>query len=532
MNNPWRPLIYTSLVALGVAAGIILRPAGQRSFTSAPDNKLAEILNLVDAMYVDTVDFEQAEDDAINKFLNNLDPHSVYISAKDLQAVNEPLEGNFEGIGVEFNIVGDTIVVVTPISGGPSQQLGIQAGDRIVKVNGKKVAGIHIKNEDVTRLLKGKKGTQVKVSVFRRGAPQLIDYTITRNTIPIYSVEASYKLNTQTGYIKISRFAATTYNEFTAALQELKKNGITKLVVDLRGNPGGYLEEVSKMVDEVLEDGKLVVYTQGRSTSRSEYKTKHAGLFEKGDLVVLVDESSASASEIFAGAIQDWDRGVIVGRRSFGKGLVQQPFQLHDGSALRLTVSRYYTPSGRCIQKPYEANTDAYEHEIFERFSNGELTVEDSSKEAKGEVFKTHNGRVVYGGGGIKPDVFVPFDTTMRSAFLTEVLSLGLLSKFAFSYHDDHKKELAGYTTIEEFDKTFDSQHKLMEELLLFLKANKVNYTADELKISGQWMYTLTRALIARQLWKDNGYFYIINQSDKAISTAIHVLQATGNYLK
>jgi carboxyl-terminal processing protease len=532
MNNPWRPLIYTSLVALGVAAGIILRPAGQRSFTNTPDTKLAEILNLVDAMYVDTINFEQAEDDAINQFLHTLDPHSAYIAAKDLQAVNEPLEGNFEGIGVEFNIVGDTIVVVTPISGGPSQQLGIQAGDRIVQVNGKKVAGIHIKNEDVTRLLKGKKGTQVSVSVFRRGVPKLIEYTITRNTIPIYSVEASYKLNAQTGYIKISRFAATTYNEFTAALQEFKKKGITKLVIDLRGNPGGYLEEVSKMVDEVLEDGKLVVYTQGRSTSRSEYKTKHAGLFEKGDLVVLIDETSASASEIFAGAVQDWDRGVIVGRRSFGKGLVQQPFQLSDGSALRLTVSRYYTPSGRCIQKPYEANTDAYEHEIFERFSNGELTVEDSSKEAKGEVFKTHNGRVVYGGGGIKPDVFVPFDTTMRSAFLTEVLSIGLLSKFAFSYHDEHTKELAGYATVEEFDKTFDSQHHLMAELLDFIKANNITYTQDEVKTSGLWMYTLTRALIARQLWKDNGYFYIINQSDKAIASAIRVLQNTGYYLK
>ena len=378
LNNKWQPFIYGILIAAGILIGVWLKPSGNIRTIINGKNKISEIINIVNQAYVDTVNVEQLEERTINEMLSQLDPHSVYIPAKDLQQANEQLEGNFEGIGVEFNILNDTIMVVTAINGGPSQELGIQAGDRIISVNWKSVTNTKISNEKVFKLLRGPKGTEVKVEIFRPDAHKRIPYTIKRGTIPIYSVDVSMMLNNETGYIKISRFAATTHKEFVEAISTLKKQNLKNLIVDLRGNPGGYLTAASELADEFLDDKKLIVYTQGREQPRVDYKAEKEGKFEQGKLIVLIDEGSASASEILSGAIQDWDRGLIIGRRSFGKGLVQEPFELHDGSALRLTIARYYTPSGRCIQKTYKGGFDEYEHELLKRYEDGELA--DSSK--------------------------------------------------------------------------------------------------------------------------------------------------------
>lgn len=532
MNKNWQPLIYGLLIGLGVTIGMIMRPAGSgRSLLLSGSNKFSEIIDLVNAAYVDTVNFEDLENDAINEVLQKLDPHSVYIPASELKAVNEPLEGNFEGIGIEFNVINDTIVVVTPITGGPAHQLGIQAGDRIVKVNSKNVAHINIKTDEVVKLLKGKKGTKVKVSIYRSGYAKLIEYTIVRNTIPIYSVDAAYMLNKQAGYIKVSRFAATTYEEFKAALLKLKQKGMQQLVLDLRGNPGGYLSAATEICDELLDDDKLIVYTSGRTSPRVDYRSTREGLFEQGKLVVLIDEGSASASEIVSGAIQDWDRGVIVGRRSFGKGLVQEPFQLKDGSAVRLTVSRYYTPSGRSIQKPYDDDVDAYEHEIFDRDQLVETQKKDTSDKEK-KVYKTQAGRVVYGGGGIKPDIQNPFDTAIASSLLTRVYAEGLLNRFVFTYAEKNRKELKSYLSYAEFERTFDSRNQLFEQFLQYIKSQNISFSQADVDRSGKWMSTVLRALLARQQWKDEGYYYVLNKQDKAVAKAMIALGEYESLLK
>lgn len=520
----WQPLIYSIVLALGVFIGILMKPGNRNMSGDGGANKFSEILSLIDHMYVDTVNFSDLEDKTINQMLNHLDPHSLYIPAAELKAVNEPLEGNFEGIGIEFNIVDDTIMVVSPINGGPSQQLGILSGDRIVKVNGENVSSIEITTEQVMKLLKGPRGTEVKVSVYRRGLPRLIEYTIVRNTIPIHSVDASYKLDRETGYIKISRFAANTHREFTEALAKLQEQQINRLVIDLRGNPGGYLNAATEIADELLDDDKLIVYTQGRSQPRNNYKASKKGLFEQGRLVVLVDEGSASASEILSGAVQDWDRGIIIGRRSFGKGLVQEPFELRDGSALRLTVSRYYTPSGRCIQKPYSDDIDDYEHEIIDRFSKVDTTVADS---AAGETYKTGTGRIVYGGGGIMPDIVVMPDTGIRSGLLTKVLSEGLISRFVIDYFDKNREQMKQYLSPEEFDKTFDSRRECWKQFLDFLQKSGLELKKEDMAASGAWMELNLRALLARQLWKDNGYYYLLNKQDKTVRKA---QEAFGRY--
>ena len=401
LNNKWQPLIYGILIAAGILIGVWLKPSGNIRTIINGKNKISEIINIVNQAYVDTVNVEQLEEKTINEMLSQLDPHSVYIPAKDLQQANEPLEGNFDGIGVEFNILNDTIMVVAALNGGPSQELGIQAGDRIISVNEKSVANTKITNEKVFKLLRGPKGSEVKVEIYRPDAHKKIPYTIKRGTIPIYSVDVSMMLNTETGYIKISRFAATTHKEFVEAISTLKKQNIKNLIVDLRGNPGGYLSAASELADEFLDDKKLIVYTQGREQPRQDYKAEKEGNFEQGKLIVLIDEGSASASEILSGAIQDWDRGLIIGRRSYGKGLVQEPFELHDGSALRLTIARYYTPSGRCIQKTYKDGFNEYEHELLKRYEDGELQDSSKGKSTDTLTFHTAKGRVVHAGGGI-----------------------------------------------------------------------------------------------------------------------------------
>src|SRR5574343_648571 len=405
-KSVWQPFIYALLIALGLMLGIWLKPnTGDGGLFSASKNKIGQLLNIIDQAYVDTVDTDSLEDIAINELLTQLDPHSVYIPASDVQQANEGLEGNFEGVGIEFSILDDTIMVANVLKDGPSAKIGIQPGDRIIQVDTQSVAGIGIKNEQVFKLLRGPAGSKVDVGVYRPDGQRKIRFTIKRGQIPIYSIDASLMLNNQTGYIKIERFAASTHDEFVQALQKLQARSMKNLILDLRNNPGGYLSAATAIADEFLSDKKLIVYTENRTQKRTEYRAEQPGNFEQGKLIVLIDEGSASASEIVSGAIQDWDRGVILGRRSFGKGLVQEPFSLSDGSVVRLTISRYYTPAGRCIQKDYTDGYEAYEHEINNRYTDGEALDISKHKLTDSTVYKTTNGRKVYGGGGITPDL-------------------------------------------------------------------------------------------------------------------------------
>ncbi|MCF8429404.1 MAG: S41 family peptidase [Bacteroidia bacterium] len=525
MNNSsqkWQPFIYGILIALGIFIGFILRPSGASKMIGS-QNKFNELLGIIQTEYVDTVNLEQIETETFNELLNKLDPHSVYIPARDLQAANEPLDGNFEGIGVEFNIVNDTIMVVSAISGGPSADLGIQSGDRIIKADTTNLAGVKITNEQVVKNLRGKKGSSVLVTIYRPSTKQKIEYNITRNTIPIYSIDASFMLDNKTGYVKISRFGATTHQEFLDAIAKLKKENMQSLVLDLRGNPGGYLKAANDIVDELLNDGKLIVYTQGRAKPKQTYLTEKEGIFEDGKLAVLIDEGSASASEIVSGAIQDWDRGLIIGRRSFGKGLVQEPFELSDGSAIRLTIARYYTPSGRCIQKKYSDGYDKYEEDLMNRFENGELenelknTINDTTK-----YYTKIKNRIVYSGGGISPDYKVTIDTSFNTRFLTHIAASGLLNKAAYQYVDANRNTLKNYKSVENFIAKFEVGNDLINQLIIMAENDKITKpTEADMVRSGAFIKQQLKALIARQIWRDGGYFKVNSMKDKTIQKAI-----------
>ena len=388
--------------------------------------KFGRLLRLVDGYYVDTANVDKLTEKAIVHLLSELDPHSVYISKEEVDRMNEPLQGNFEGIGISFNIHKDTLLVTSIISGGPSEKVGIRAGDRILQVDGKNIAGTGIKNNDVFEMLRGEKGTTVELQVLRRNSDGLLDFSIVRDKIPIHSLDASYMLDDETGFIKLNKFSATTTQEFTEAVKDLRSKNMQNLILDLRGNGGGYLKTAIAMADEFLEPGKLIVYTEGKSYPRNYTYATETGSFEKGRLVVLIDEGSASASEIVSGAVQDWDRGLIIGRRSFGKGLVQRPIPLPDGSSVRLTIQKYYTPSGRCIQKPYDEGVEAYRKERLERYSSGEFFTLDSLKMPDSLKYFTQNNRIVYGGGGIMPDIFVPVDTSQTSDYFVDLSRKGV----------------------------------------------------------------------------------------------------------
>lgn len=490
--------------------------------------KLEQLLYHIDRMYVDDVNKQQLVDAAIVRMLEELDPHSIYIPKEDLEEVNEPLKGNFEGVGIQFNIIRDTIYVVDAIPGGPSERLGIRSGDRILQIEEEKVAGVNFKNNDVMKRLRGKKGTKVKVSIGRKGEPAPMEFVITRDKIPIYSVDAGYMASPTVGYIKVSRFSATTMKEFREKMDELKAMGMQDLILDLQGNGGGYLRTAIEMADEFLGDKKLVVYTEGRTSPREDTYATKEGRFEKGRLVVLVDEGSASASEIVGGAMQDWDRGVIVGRRSFGKGLVQRPVMLPDGSAVRLTVSRYYTPSGRCIQKSYEEGVDAYRMEKGTRFETGELTNLDSIHPADTVKYYTMNKRVVYGGGGIMPDVFVAIDTTLSSEYFGQLVRKGVLNTFALNYVDEHRDELLQrYTSVEHFRNTFAVGEVMLDALEAFGSREGVEAEPIGMERSQELIALRLKALIARDLWDTAAYWQVINAEnpvDRSFQRALEVL--------
>ena len=494
------------------------------SFRSSQFNKINDVVNYINQEYVDTVNQKRLVENTIEVMLRNLDPHSVYVSADDLQAMNEPLEGNFEGIGIEFHIQSDTIMVVSAVAGGPAEQLGIRSGDRIVQVNGKNVGGIGITNLQVTQQLRGASRSKVNVGILRRGVNSLVEYTITRGKIPIYSVDVSYMLDQNTGYIKISHFAERTYEEYLEGFMKLKNEGMKNLVLDLRGNPGGYLKAAIQIADEFLAEKKLIVYTQGRSRPRETYYASGRGYFEKGQLVVLVDEGSASASEIVAGALQDQDRATVIGRRSFGKGLVQEQNEFSDGSAIRLTIARYYTPTGRSIQKPYVAGFEEYQHELFDRMKKGELGNTDSIKFPDSLRFITPAGKIVYGGGGIMPDVFVPLDTTGTSTFYINANSKGLVTQFAYDYLDENRSSFERYKAFTDFQKRFLITDEMYRHFIAFTMKNGVPKDEEGQKLSSRVIKTQLRALIARQIWKNNGFYPIIGEMDLTLKKAMELI--------
>jgi carboxyl-terminal processing protease len=478
-------------------------------------------------MYVDSVDSEKLVEDAIVHMLGELDPHSVYISKEELAEANEPLQGNFEGIGVQFNILKDTIMVVSPISGGPSEKLGIQAGDKIVEVNGEIVAGVGITNQDVQKLLKGPKGTSVQVGIKRASVKKLLHFDIVRDKIPIYSVDASYMINDEVGYIKVNRFAKTTMTELREAIITLNSKGMKSLVLDLQGNGGGLLNTAIDMADEFITDNRLLVYTEGRSFPKDETFSHRPGLFEKGKLVVLIDEGSASASEIVSGAIQDWDRGLIVGRRSFGKGLVQRPVELPDGSAVRLTVQKYYTPAGRCIQKPYDEGLEEYQAEKYKRFETGELLSLDKFDLPDSLRFYTNvKKRTVYGGGGIMPDVFVPIDTSYSSEYFNDMLRKGSMNQFTLTWTDQNRERLlTTYKNSSDFVHGFTVPQSLMDELVAYAKSDGIEFVQEDFERSKRAIEIRLKALIGRNLYDYNVFYEVINDLNPAFRKAVEVLK-------
>lgn len=515
----------SQLVAL-VLALFFSAPLLAQTKTQAANKKFNTLINMLDRVYVDSIDVEELAEIAIVKMLEELDPHTIYFSADELKKANEPLDGSFEGVGIQFNIMKDTIIVVSPIAGGPSEKLGIKSGDRIVQVDDEITAGVGIQNSDVARLLKGPKGTSVTVHIVREGVDEILEFDVIRDKIPIYSIVASHMIDDEIGYIKVSRFAKTTMEELRDALEDLNSRGMQDLILDLQGNGGGMLSTAINMSDEFLSGRKLIVYTEGRAFPREDTHASYDGLFEKGRLIVLVDEGSASASEIVSGAIQDWDRGLIVGRRSFGKGLVQRPIQLGDGSAVRMTVQKYYTPAGRCIQKPYDEGVEAYRSEKYERWENGEMQSIDSLDLPDSLMYKTNiKGRTVYGGGGILPDFFVPVDTSSNSESFMNLLRKGLLSEYALLFVDSNRESLeAEYPTEDDFVKSHAFTDKEIEDLKTWCKDEGVDITDEDWETSGEAILIRYRAFVGRNLFESKTFYRVIGDLNESLLEAIEIL--------
>jgi len=497
-----------------------------------PQQKLVLAMELINRYYVDSVNADKMVEKALVKILEDLDPHSNYMTPEEVKEMNEPLQGNFEGIGVSFNILNDTILIINPVPGGPSEKLGIRAGDKIIKINNDKVAGIGISNKGVFERLRGAKGTKVNVSIKRNGERELLEFTITRDKIPINSLDAAYMIDEKIGYIKLNRFAITTVKEFLLALDSLKKHGMKNLILDLEGNGGGYLDEAFKLANQFLSKNKLIVYTEGINSPRIEYDSDEKGEFEKGNLVVLIDEGSASASEIVTGALQDWDRAVIVGRRSFGKGLVQRPFDLHDGSMLRLTVARYYTPTGRLIQKSYQKGLKEYENDLMYRYKHGEFITADSIHMPDSLVYYTkEKHRKVYGGGGIMPDVFVPLDTANYSDYYRDLVRKGILNQFILTYIDKNRQALnAKYPDFKKFKEKFTVSDAIFDEMIAFGEKEKLKVNQKDIAISGNTIRKLIKAYLARDLFNTSEFYEIYNQDETTVQKAIFILNNWNKY--
>lgn len=515
------PTLFAFILLLFIYVSFLKRRSLNNSFIIYPTTtKVGEVLKLIKKGYVDTVNQEQLEEVAINKILEKLDPHSVYIPARDFKEFNEPLDGNFEGIGVQFNIQNDTILVVKTIENGPSAKVGILGGDKIVKVNDSIVAGTKLTNLRVMKLLKGPKGSLVKVGILRHDENSLIDFEITRDKIPLYSIDVAYEIRKGIGYVKISKFSRTTYFEFMKAVMQLKEKGITKLIIDLRHNTGGFLDIAIRMVDELLPKGQMIVYTEGRTQPKKEFFSEKEGACKDLEIAVLINEVSASASEILAGAVQDNDRGIIIGRRSFGKGLVQTQQDLSDGSAIRLTIARYHTPSGRCIQKPYDKGIEKYHMEIYERvIKNDTVSVPDSLK------YKTLKGRVVYGGGGITPDIHVDVDTTNITTYYMKARRKGLIYRFALKYSDSQRAKLEKVKDYENLRKEL-AKVNIYSQFKAFAKKNKVTpKNSKEFNTSKSIIETQLKAYIIRNFLDEKYFYKEFEVLDDGIQAALKELQ-------
>ncbi len=525
-SSTYLPLIFAIVLILGMLIGVkLVDPSGERSmFVYPKTDKLSGVLNFIEMEYVDSVSREKLVEETIPTVLKNLDPHSVYIPARDLQRVTEPLEGNFDGIGIQFNMLSDTVVVIQTISGGPSERIGIAPGDRIVAINDSVVAGVDMADGDIVDKLRGLRGTTVKVGVKRQGIPGMMEFEITRDRIPLYSVDVSYMINDETGYIKISQFSRTTFREYMEAAEELNARGMKKLILDLRGNGGGYMDQATSIADQFLEEGNLIVYTEGRASQRKNVYATSNGINLNTELLVLIDEWSASASEIIAGAVQDNDRGLVVGRRSFGKGLVQNQTMFSDGSALRLTVARYYTPTGRSIQKPYDAGSDEYFNDLDQRFLHGEFDVEDSIKFDDSLRFITPGGNVVYGGGGIMPNVFIPRDTIGFTDYYNQITRQGLVYRFAFDYSDRNRSTLIEYDNAEDISRHLDRQG-ILDKFVSFAQSQGVEANSQQIGRSREIIHTQIKAYIARNIIDNEGFYPIIANIDEALQRSINLLE-------
>jgi carboxyl-terminal processing protease len=521
------PLIIAAFMILGIFLGRELGKQQGRALlfkqTELSENdKLQQVLSFIRSDYVDTVKEEMILEETIQELLQNLDPHSYYIPGKQFAEMNDPLEGNFEGIGVEFRIVEDTVVIIQALGGGPSEKVGIMAGDRIIEVDGKPITGPKIGNRDVIKSLKGPKGTKVAVKVVRRSEADPIEFTIVRDKIPFHSIEAAYMIDDNTAYIKIARFARTTYDEFKVATSELRKLGMQDIVLDLRNNTGGLMKAAIDLADEFLKDGELIVYTKGKSRNRVDYFATSRGSLENTEVAILINEGSASASEILAGAIQDNDRGLIVGRRSFGKGLVQESVQWPDGSAIRLTVARYYTPTGRSIQKPYDEGTDKYNEEAYQRYINGELFSKDSIDFPDSLKYFTAEGKVVYGGGGITPDLFIGIDTNSYSDLYRRLNYQGTFYQFGFEYVDEHRETLASEYGEVDFASSFTIGESLMKEFYEYASDKGFDSLKEKLdKASLELAKNRIKGSIARNFAGDNAYYEILNKEDRMVQETL-----------
>lgn len=517
---------FTAFLAITSAKAQIRLNLGEDS----PIRKLQIAEMAINNLYVDSVDEKKLVEDGIRGMLEKLDPHSSYTTAKETQTMNEPLQGSFEGIGIQFNMVADTLLVIQPTLGGPSEKVGIMAGDRIVAVNDTAIAGVKMPRDKIMRRLRGKKGTKVRLNILRRGIADTLHFTVTRDKIPVETIDAAYMIRPKVGYIRIGSFGATTYNEFMTAVDSLKnKHGMRDLILDLEENGGGYMQAAVQIANEFLHKNDLVVYTKGRNSERSEYRADGNGRLLDGKVMVLVNEYSASAAEIVTGALQDQDRAQVVGRRSFGKGLVQRPIEFKDGSMIRLTIAHYYTPSGRCIQKPYtKGDNEGYEMDIENRFKHGELYSADSIHFADSLKYQTlRRHRTVYGGGGIMPDFFVPLDTTQYTKFHRQLSARSYIINSNLRYIDTHRKELTQkYTTFEKFNKEYEVPQSQIDALLEEAKKDKIVPRDEaELKQTMPQLRLQLKALVARDLWTMSQYFAIINESNHIVQKAVELIK-------
>ncbi len=535
-NQVYIPLVLAITLIIGVFLGINLNFDSNRTKTDRKffpgsfnnNNKINNILNYIHEFYVDSINRDYLEEQAIHSVLKNLDPHSSYIPESEFREINDPLMGSFEGIGIEFNMINDTVMVIAPIPGGPSEKVGLMSGDRIVKVNDKNIAGVNKSTDEIVRMLKGEKGTEVDVSVYRRGVDDFLEYTITRDEIPSHSLDIAYMLNNDIGYIKFSRFSATTHNEFINALKDLnQEEDMSKMILDLRGNGGGIMDAAINIADEFIEPGKLIVYTDGRRRDPSYAHARRNGAFESKPLIVLIDEWSASASEIIAGAIQDNDRGLVLGRRSFGKGLVQEQVKLGDGSALRLTTARYYTPTGRSIQKPYEdgAREDYFDN-FIDRLIENQQKQFDSIKPDESLKYKTNAGRTVYGGGGIMPDVFIPRESIKRTSFFNQLVNKGLIYQFAFDYADNNREKLNKYENAGEFINRFNVNEPIFKKFIDFINETGVESNKSDIEKSESLIKNHLKAYIGRNIYGNEAFFPVFHKKDSTLKEAIKLFQS------